>query len=108
MPASTKAARTRRTSNVGIVDEIPYLKKQQRLTFSRIGITDPLSIDDYVALGGLEGLRNVLGMNGDAVCEALLDSGLRGRGGAAFPAGIKWKTVRAAHADQKYIVCNAD
>ena len=94
--------------NVGVVDEIPYLKKQQRLTFARIGITDPLSIDDYVALGGLQGLRNVLDMNGDAVCETLLDSGLRGRGGAAFPAGIKWKTVRAALADQKYIVCNAD
>ena len=94
--------------NVGIVDEIPYLKSQQRLTFARIGITDPLSIDDYIALGGLQGLRNVLDMNGDAVCEALVDSGLRGRGGAAFPAGIKWKTVRAALADQKYIVCNAD
>ncbi|WP_244846995.1 NADH-quinone oxidoreductase subunit NuoF [Caballeronia sp. SL2Y3] len=95
-------------TNVGIVDEIPYLKKQQRLTFARIGITDPVSIDDYVSLGGLQGLRNVLEMNGDAVCEALVDSGLRGRGGAAFPAGIKWKTVRAALADQKYIVCNAD
>ncbi|VXC31380.1 NADH dehydrogenase (Quinone) [Burkholderia sp. 8Y] len=94
--------------NVGVVDDIPYLKKQQRLTFARIGITDPLSIDDYVSLGGLQGLRNVLEMNGDAVCEALVDSGLRGRGGAAFPAGIKWKTVRAALADQKYIVCNAD
>ncbi|MDR5855110.1 NADH-ubiquinone oxidoreductase-F iron-sulfur binding region domain-containing protein [Caballeronia sp. LZ062] len=94
--------------SVGVVDEIPYLKKQQRLTFARIGITDPLSIDDYVSLGGLQGLRNVLAMNGDAVCEALADSGLRGRGGAAFPAGIKWKTVRAALADQKYIVCNAD
>ncbi|BCQ23943.1 formate dehydrogenase [Caballeronia sp. NK8] len=94
--------------NVGVVDEIPYLKNQQRLTFARIGITDPLSIDDYVALGGLQGLRNVLDMNGDAVCQALLDSGLRGRGGAAFPAGIKWKTVRGAYADQKYIVCNAD
>ena len=94
--------------NVGVVDEIPYLKNQQRLTFARIGITDPLSIDDYTALGGLEGLRQVLDMNGDAVCQALLDSGLRGRGGAAFPAGIKWKTVRGAYADQKYIVCNAD
>ncbi|WP_175944646.1 formate dehydrogenase beta subunit [Caballeronia sp. BCC1704] len=94
--------------HVGVVDDIPYLKKQQRLTFARIGITDPLSIDDYVSLGGLQGLRNVLEMNGDAVCEALVDSGLRGRGGAAFPAGIKWKTVRAALADQKYIVCNAD
>ena len=94
--------------NVGVVDELPYLKKQQRLTFARIGITDPLSIDDYVANGGIEGLRRALDMNGDAACEALIESGLRGRGGAAFPAGIKWRTVRGALADQKYIVCNAD
>ncbi len=87
--------------NVGIIDEIPYLKTQQRLTFARIGITDSLSIDDYVALGGLEGLRNVLDMNGDAVVDALIESGLRGCGGAAFPAGIKWKTVRGALADQR-------
>src|SRR6185437_12081415 len=93
---------------VGVVDEIPYLKKQQRLTFARIGITDPLSIDDYVAHGGLEGLRNALQTDGDAACEALIESGLRGRGGAAFPAGIKWRTVRGTQAAQKYIVCNAD
>ncbi|MFM0476651.1 formate dehydrogenase beta subunit [Paraburkholderia sp. 22098] len=93
---------------VGVVDEIPYLKKQQRLTFARIGITDPLSTDDYVAHGGLEGLRQALQTDGDAACEALIESGLRGRGGAAFPAGIKWRTVRAAKAAQKYIVCNAD
>ena len=85
--------------NVGVVDELPYLKKQQRLTFARIGITDPLSIDDYVANGGIEGLRRALDMNGDAACEALIESGLRGRGGAAFPAGIKWRTVRGALAD---------
>src|ERR1700744_4846414 len=94
--------------SVGVVDELPYLKRQQRLTFARIGITDPLSIDDYVQHGGLEGLRRALETDGDAACEALLESGLRGRGGAAFPAGIKWRTVRAALADQKYIVCNAD
>ncbi|MBV8628392.1 MAG: SLBB domain-containing protein [Paraburkholderia sp.] len=94
--------------HVGPVDDIPYLKKQQRLTFARIGITDPLSIDDYVAHGGIEGLKRALAMDGAAACDALIDSGLRGRGGAAFPAGIKWRTVRAAQADQKYIVCNAD
>ncbi|HEY1610260.1 MAG TPA: NADH-ubiquinone oxidoreductase-F iron-sulfur binding region domain-containing protein [Paraburkholderia sp.] len=93
---------------VGVVDEIPYLKKQQRLTFARIGITDPLSTDDYVAHGGLEGLRNALAMTPAAACDALIESGLRGRGGAAFPAGIKWRTVAQAHADQKYVVCNAD
>ncbi|TAL92319.1 MAG: formate dehydrogenase beta subunit [Paraburkholderia sp.] len=94
--------------HVGVVDEIPYLKKQQRLTFARIGITDPLSTEDYVAHGGIEGLKHALAMDGAAACDALIESGLRGRGGAAFPAGIKWRTVRAALADQKYIVCNAD
>ena len=95
-------------SYVGIVDEIPYLQKQQRLTFARIGITDPLSTDDYLAHGGLEGLKQALTADGDAACEALIESGLRGRGGAAFPAGIKWRTVRGAKAAQKYIICNAD
>ncbi|MFT0173977.1 formate dehydrogenase beta subunit [Paraburkholderia mimosarum] len=94
--------------SVGLVEQIPYLRKQQRLTFARIGITDPLSTDDYVAHGGLEGLREALKMTGAEVCEALVESGLRGRGGAAFPAGIKWRTVANAQADQKYIVCNAD
>ncbi|MGN6084650.1 formate dehydrogenase beta subunit [Trinickia sp.] len=93
---------------VGIVDDIPYLKQQQRLTFSRLGLTDPLSIDDYVAHGGLSGLTNALAMSAEAACETVLESGLRGRGGAAFPAGIKWRTVREAKAAQKYIVCNAD
>ncbi|WP_186118441.1 formate dehydrogenase beta subunit [Burkholderia gladioli] len=95
-------------SRVGLVDELPYLKKQQRLTFARIGITDPLSIDDYLAHGGLAGLRRALTLDGAAACEELIESGLRGRGGAAFPAGIKWRTVRQAQATQKYVVCNAD
>ncbi|HEV3106501.1 MAG TPA: NADH-ubiquinone oxidoreductase-F iron-sulfur binding region domain-containing protein [Trinickia sp.] len=94
--------------SVGIVDEIPYLKRQQRLTFARLGLTDPLSIDDYLAHEGLIGLKAALAMSGEAACEALVESGLRGRGGAAFPAGIKWRTVRGAKAAQKYIVCNAD
>jgi formate dehydrogenase iron-sulfur subunit len=93
---------------VGLVEEIPYLKRQQRLTFSRIGIVDPLSIDDYVAHGGLEGLRRALTLEPAAACQSVIDSGLRGRGGAAFPAGIKWRTVLQAQADQKYVVCNAD
>jgi formate dehydrogenase iron-sulfur subunit len=94
--------------SVGLVDEIPYLKKQQRLTFARLGLTDPLSIDDYVANEGLAGLKAALDMSAEAACETVLESGLRGRGGAAFPAGIKWRTVREAKAAQKYIVCNAD
>jgi len=94
--------------SVGVVDEIDYLKRQQRLTFARLGVTDPLSVDDYTAHGGLEGLKAALLMSAEDACQTVLDSGLRGRGGAAFPAGIKWRTVREAKAAQKYIVCNAD
>ena len=93
---------------LGPTDEIPYLKKQERLTFARVGITDPLSLSDYEAHAGWRGLRNALGMEGADVVEALIQSGLRGRGGAAFPAGIKWRTVLGAKAEQKYVVCNAD
>ncbi|MFV3308477.1 NADH-ubiquinone oxidoreductase-F iron-sulfur binding region domain-containing protein [Pseudomonas sp. NY15181] len=93
---------------LGPVEEIPYLKSQQRLLFARAGITRPLSLDDYRAHGGFEGLTRAIGMDGAEVVAAVLDSGLRGRGGAAFPAGIKWRTVRDAKAAQKYVVCNAD
>ncbi len=93
---------------LGPTDAIPYLAKQQRLTFARMGVTRPLSLDDYAAHGGWVGLKNAVAMQGDAVVQTLLDSGLRGRGGAAFPAGIKWRTVRATTAAQKYVVCNAD
>ncbi|MFV3411598.1 formate dehydrogenase beta subunit [Pseudomonas nitroreducens] len=94
--------------SVGPVEEIPYLKTQQRLLFARAGITRPLSLDDYRAHGGFEGLARAIAMDGAEVVAAVLDSGLRGRGGAAFPAGIKWRTVRDALAAQKYVVCNAD
>ncbi|MDF9756077.1 formate dehydrogenase beta subunit [Pseudomonas hunanensis] len=93
---------------LGPVEDIPYLKTQQRLLFARAGITRPLSLDDYHANGGFEGLRQATLLVGDEVVAAVLDSGLRGRGGAAFPAGIKWRTVRQAPAAQKYVVCNAD
>ena len=92
----------------GLTDEVPYLKKQERLTFARMGITDPLSLDDYEAHEGYAGLRKALSIAPTEVVQQVLDSGLRGRGGAAFPAGIKWKTVAAAQAEQKYVVCNAD
>ena len=105
--ANAPAARSHARA-VGLVEELPYLKRQQRLTFARLGITDPLSIDDYVAHEGLAGLKTALAMNGGEAVDALIESGLRGRGGAAFPAGIKWRTVREAQAAQKYIVCNAD
>ncbi|HXI99570.1 MAG TPA: NADH-quinone oxidoreductase subunit NuoF [Micropepsaceae bacterium] len=94
--------------NVGIVEAIPYLANQQRLTFARCGITDPLSLEDYEAHGGLKGLRRALDMAPADIVKEVTDSGLRGRGGAGFPTGIKWKTVLGCEADQKYIVCNAD
>ena len=94
--------------SVGPVEEIPFFKNQTRLIFARCGVTNPLSLDDYEANGGGDGLRKALAIPGAAVCEEIMQSGLRGRGGAGFPAGIKWKTVEAATADQKYIVVNAD
>ena len=93
---------------LGLVEQIPYLKTQQRLLFARAGITRPLSLDDYRSHGGFDGLAKAALMDGADVVAAVLDSGLRGRGGAAFPAGIKWRTVRDAPAGQKYVVCNAD
>jgi formate dehydrogenase iron-sulfur subunit len=92
----------------GLTEQIPYLANQERLTFARVGITDPLSVDDYLEHGGFRGLTAALNMEPAAIVAAVTASGLRGRGGAAFPAGIKWKTVLATAASQKYIVCNAD
>jgi formate dehydrogenase iron-sulfur subunit len=93
---------------LGMTDEIAFLKNQERLTFARIGITDPLSIDDYVAHEGYAGLHNALQMSQEQIVQQVTTSGLRGRGGAAFPTGIKWNTVRNTASAQKYIVCNAD
>jgi formate dehydrogenase iron-sulfur subunit len=92
----------------GVVDEIPFFKRQQRLTFARCGLIDPLNLDEYRAHGGYRGLENAIGLGPRAVVEQVMESGLRGRGGAAFPAGIKWRTVLETAADQKYVACNAD
>jgi formate dehydrogenase iron-sulfur subunit len=103
---------------LGAVDGLAFLKNQERLTFARVGITDPLNVDDYRGHGGFRGLERALGMAPADIVVQVKESGLRGRGGAAFPAGIKWQTVldtssdasigRAAQSTQKYIVCNAD
>lgn len=93
---------------LGLVDELPWLQKQQRLTFKRVGVIDPLSLSDYQEHGGLAGLKKALSLKPEEITKIVTESGLRGRGGAGFPAGIKWNTVREAIADQKYICANAD
>jgi formate dehydrogenase iron-sulfur subunit len=92
----------------GRTADIPYLKDQDRWTFRRCGMTDPVSIDDYRANGGFDGFMAATKMGPAAVIEEIRKSGLRGRGGAGFPTGIKWQTVADAPAEQKYIACNAD
>lgn len=92
----------------GLTREIPYLARQTRLTFSRCGVTDPLSLSDYRHYEGLNGLEKAVAMEPADIVRMVTDSGLRGRGGAGFPTGVKWKTVADAPGAQKYIVCNAD
>jgi formate dehydrogenase iron-sulfur subunit len=93
----------------GATEAIPWLKGQQRLTFERVGIVDPASVSDYVEHGGYQGLKRALALEPAAIVQAITASGLRGRGGAAFPTGIKWKTVHDQPAgQQKYVTCNAD
>jgi formate dehydrogenase iron-sulfur subunit len=93
---------------LGLVEELPWMKGQTRLTFARVGVIDPLSLDDYRAHGGLAGLERAKAMTKAEIVAEVTESGLRGRGGAGFPTGIKWKTVSEAAGEQKYIVCNAD
>jgi formate dehydrogenase iron-sulfur subunit len=93
---------------LGPTMQLPWMQRQQRVTFQRVGLVDPRSAADYEANGGIAGLRRAIGMTPSAVVQEVTDSGLRGRGGAAFPTGIKWKTVLETTDATKYIVCNAD
>ena len=93
---------------LGPIEEIGYLKRQERLTFARVGIVDPGSLDDYLAHGGYRGLARALDLPAEKIVDEVMTSGLRGRGGAGFPAGIKWRTTQQASAPRKYVVCNAD
>jgi formate dehydrogenase iron-sulfur subunit len=93
---------------LGPVEDLPWMKAQTRLTFARVGVIDPLSLADYRAHGGLAGLERAKGMTKAEIVAEVTESGLRGRGGAGFPTGIKWKTVSEAPGERKYIVCNAD
>lgn len=94
--------------SIGKIEDHPFIASQTRLTFARAGKTRPLSLDDYEASDGWKGLKNARAMTPLQVVETVTESGLRGRGGAGFPAGIKWKTVHDTDGPQKYIVCNAD
>ena len=93
---------------LGPTEEIPALARQQRITFARVGVIDPISADEYEATGGLAGLRRALTMTPGEICDELVESGLRGRGGAGFPAGIKWQTVVDAPPGERFVCCNAD
>lgn len=111
MPADVPALfgdPARHPKALGLTGALPWMARQTRLTFARCGAIDPLSLHDYAAHGGLTGLRRALDIGPEAVVQDVTDSGLRGRGGAGFPTGIKWKTVAGAPGPQKYIVCNAD
>ena len=94
--------------HLGATEALPYLARQDRLTFARVGLIDPGSLGDYRAHEGYRGLEAALATDGQAIVDAVKESGLRGRGGAAFPTGIKWQTVLDTPGDQKYVVCNAD
>ncbi len=93
---------------IGKPEELPFLKRQTRLTFVRCGITDPQSLEDYRRHGGYAGLQRALSLGAAGTIEEVTKSGLRGRGGAGFPTGIKWKTTADAVGARKYLVCNAD
>ncbi|SIT16760.1 formate dehydrogenase beta subunit [Paracoccus saliphilus] len=107
-PEDVPALLDGKLDSLGPVEEIPFFARQTRLTFARCGVIDPLDLDDYRAHGGLAGLRRAAAMPQPDIITEVTESGLRGRGGAGFPTGIKWKTVMEADAPQKYIVCNAD
>jgi formate dehydrogenase iron-sulfur subunit len=93
---------------IGKPEDHPFLAGQTRLTFARCGIIDPLSLADYAAFRGWRGLKRAIEIGPEAIVAEVAKSGLRGRGGAGFPTGIKWKTVADTGADRKYVVCNAD
>jgi len=93
---------------IGCIADHPFIVRQQRLTFARAGKTRPLSQNDYSATGGWKGLNRARHLPRAQIIDEVIASGLRGRGGAGFPAGVKWRTVAEAPGERKYVVCNAD
>ncbi len=93
---------------LGNIEEHAWFAAQDRVTFARVGLIDPLSLDDFRAHGGYAGLSKALALSGEEIVAEVTASGLRGRGGAGFPAGIKWRTVLGAAGSEKYVACNAD
>ncbi|MFA6109053.1 MAG: NADH-ubiquinone oxidoreductase-F iron-sulfur binding region domain-containing protein, partial [Candidatus Latescibacterota bacterium] len=95
--------------DVAFLDEHPFLALQRRWVLANSGIVDPTSIDEYIARGGYSALARTLSAHTpEEVCEIVEKSGLRGRGGAGFPTGTKWKLARQSAMEQKYLICNAD
>ncbi|NJE54736.1 NADH-quinone oxidoreductase subunit NuoF [Thermococcus sp. 21S9] len=85
-----------------------YFAKQVKIVLENSGYIDPENIDEYIAVGGYEALKKALRMEPEEIIDIIMKSGLRGRGGAGFPTGLKWKFTREAEGDEKYIICNAD
>lgn len=96
------------TEEIPLLEDLPFMQGQVRRLMARTGIIDPENIDDYLALGGYQGLARALEMSDEAIIKEMLDSGVGGRGGANFPVGRKWDFLRTATAEPKYLVCNAD
>ncbi|MGV6889830.1 formate dehydrogenase beta subunit [Rhodophyticola sp. SM2404] len=107
-PEDVAALLDGKLASLGPVENIPFFARQTRLTFQRCGVIDPLDLEAYKASGGLTGLARAAKMSSAQIVEEVTNSGLRGRGGAGFPTGIKWNTVLNAESPQKYIICNAD
>lgn len=107
-PENVAAIMAGSAEDIGVVDEHEWLTGQRRVTFARVGVIDPLDIGMYEQHSGWAGLRRAISLDPSAVVEEVVDSGLRGRGGAGFPAGLKWRTVAATQGAPKFVCCNFD